>query len=357
MEDITPHITNPDTPTVRTGWDNTTLHTLNRRVGKRNLFLPKEMFDKSVESWAGIPVIFQEEAIHPDFEAVTKNPAEAASLIGGYVCGTVENPRIEVSGHPRLLARLNVDDDHVRELYEAGELSLSTGFSASHNYDQIVTPPIPNHVLLFREVVDQSLPLDHGAFVHSEHPGGDETEPLIVEDIMVETETPTTPTETQEAQEAQKQQEEQPVEETPEQEQEQEQEQTDETEALKQELAAVKERADKLQGQLEAINHELDVARQELAEYRDAEADRKFTELLNELPEGMTRTEELKHSLRKEFEADPLSVALKIAKAKFAGGETEPIGEKFAHSEVAETNVQRGLGDLSPHARKMNGNK
>ena len=346
MEDITPHITNPDTPSSRVSWDNTTLHTLNRRAGRKNLYLPKEMFDETVESWAGIPVIFQEEAIHPDFDAVTKNPDEAASLVGGYVCGTVENPRIEVPGHPRLVVRLSVDDARVRELYDAGELSLSTGFFGTHNHDRLVRPPIPNHVLLFREIVDVQTPFDHGALVHSSHIGIGESEPHIVEDIMAETETSTTPAETQETQETQ------PVADAPAQ----DGEAKDEIEALKQELASVKERADKLQGQLEATTHELETTRKELAEYRDAEADRKFNELLNELPEGMTRTDELKHSFREEFEADPIAAALKIARAKNAGGETSPVGERFAHSNVTESNVQRGVGDLSPHARKMNGN-
>lgn len=341
-------------------WADTTLQTLNRRVGRDNLILVKELFEKSVDAWDGIPVIIQEDGIHPDdFDGVSKSPEAAAAAIGGRFVGYVRNPHIETDGHPRLMATLEVSDDRAEELYAKGELGISTGFRVHHDGDKITSPPEPNHVLLFREIVDQAQPGDPGALVHTDRgdamTDGKPKSPsfytrlkqLFAEfNTLMEDEAVTTNTNTGTTMPNTPQKNADPEDPTT-----AGQPFVEEIAQKDAEIAALKDQIVSLEGQVEALKAELETSSQELQSYRASENERKFNELVKNLPEGMVRTPEQRNTLRQEFEHDPISATVKILNARAAGGETSPIGDKFAFTNQS---VQRGVGNLSPHARNYN---
>ncbi len=360
MDEQTTIFGNSETPAPGVVWADTTLQTLNRRVGKDNLVLVKDQFEKSVDEWDGIPVFIQEDGIHPDdFEAVTKNPEGVASSIGGRFIGYVRKPHIETDGHPRLMATLEITDNRAEELYQSGELGVSTGFRVNHDGNKITSPPEPNHVLLFREIVDKAQPGDPGALVHTDL--GDamtDEKPKLksfysrLKQLFAEFNMPMADEEPTEPH-----METLPMANTPQKNADSEtpteagQPLTDELAQKDAEIAALKDQIASLESQVEALKAELDTSSQELQSYRASENDRKFDDLVQHLPEGMAKTPEQRNTLRAEFEKDPLGTTVKILNTRATGGETSPVGDQFVHTSRA---VQRGLGNLSPHAQNYN---
>lgn len=148
------------------------LQSLDVRIGAEQLYCDKEHFSKSLNLWDNIPIIYNRQGNHPnDFEAVAKNPAEAAKKEGGELVGYVSNPQILVEGDPRLMATLviNNNESEILKLYNEGKLFPSTAFSAFYDADnKLTSAPIPNHVLLFERKIDEVLPGDLGAYIHTQ---------------------------------------------------------------------------------------------------------------------------------------------------------------------------------------------
>ncbi|HJJ36456.1 MAG TPA: hypothetical protein O0X27_04695 [Methanocorpusculum sp.] len=316
------------------------LQTLNRRVGKKQLYFDKEQFAASVTSWSGIPLIFQKDGIHPDFAEVTRDPEHAADLIGGMLVGSVHNPQIVTEGGPRLMAELDVDTcgDELHKLWEDGTLTLSTAFYAKSDGDRITAPPVPNHVLLFPYQVDRVLPGDFGAFVNTmeapamlpEKPTEDTRPAKVGGFFQALAELLTRSPELKEAM-ANAEPAGEPI--------------AEPVPAAEEEIAELKKQIEELKAAVaasEQINAEL---KAELEALRLRETEQKFSVILNALPDGMKATEAQILAIRNSYNAGKIEdVLLDALKHSVSAGVTAKTGVPFAHSEPAP---REEVGDLS----------
>ena len=348
----------------------TTLQTLDRRVGDKKMVLGRDMFAQSVGDWDGIPIIYQRKGVHPDdFEGVTRNPAEAAQKIGGSFVGNVKNPRIEVGGHPRLKGTLDITDmySEICELYDKGVLGISSAFVSRNNGDQITSPPKPNHVLLFEEVIDKVQPGDPGALVHTteimteEKPTKKVKKPFVewlrslvkseiaesqnppsvtpVVNPPAETNAPVTNAETT-----------MPENITPPANPEQA-EASPELRALAEAIAQRDAKIAELEqtiADLKAQGAEMNTIRAELAQYKEKEAEHKFTVFLESVPVGMKSTPEQVAELKQTFTTDPASLLTKVINTYREGGETRKVGDPFTHTAAQPDTC---VGDLTKPQR------
>mgnify|MGYP001120863255 CR=1 FL=1 len=136
------------------------LQTLDR--ASKGLYLNKEMFQPTLDAWAGIPLIWAQD--HPEMDAYNADPKAELARIGGRLVGECAGAAIDAVGHPRLMGKLVVDDPEVEAGIKEGEVSLSTGFYARSNERELTGPVKPHHILLFREI-GGTLPGDKGAFI------------------------------------------------------------------------------------------------------------------------------------------------------------------------------------------------
>lgn len=339
------------------------LQTLDRRVGKEQLYFDKEQFAKSIDRWNGTPIIFQNKGIHPtDFRAVELDAAKAAEAIGGKYVGDVSNAHIVIPGGARLMAALNINENEkeIIDLWNKGLLFPSTAFTCDTDGDRIVSPPIPNHVLLFPIKVDEVIPGDAGAYVNT----------FEVTKMKKEDKKPTPAVETNsEVQETPK------VEEQPQVNSELEDKVTEltaeigkkdaEIEALKKEIESLKQsetqteekkeetQADVADEEMKAkddeiasLKAELEALKAELDALKTKEMEDEFHTLMHSLPSGMTATEAQKKELHDKFFAGDCKTLLFTVLNSIQGGETKKTGVPFTQSQnVPETNT--GVGDLA----------
>jgi len=345
-------------------FSDTTLQTLDRRVGDKKIVLGKDLFAQTVGDWEGIPIIYQRQGVHPlDFEGIAHNPAETAKKIGGVFVGHVKSPRIEVGGHPRLKATLDINDlySEISGLYNKGVLGISSAFMSRNDGDKITSPPKPNHVLLFEEVIDKVQPGDPGALVHTEimteekptkkvkMPFVEWVHSLVKSDIAESQKSPNVshvenpPTETKvPVTNSETTMPELITPATPGQ-----AEATPElktlTEALAQRDAKIAE-LEKTIADLKSQGSEVNTLRTELAQYKEKEAEHKFTAFLDSVPVGMKSTPEQVAELKLKFTSDPASLLTKIINTYKESGETRKVGEPFTHT---ESQPLTGVGDLT----------
>lgn len=151
----------------------TILQTLERWLTYENgdTFLGVDAFKGTEPLWEQVPAIFAQD--HPDMALVTTDLDAAVKAVGGTLLppGTVSNYQVVIPGQPRLIANTRFSDPTLQKLYDAGKLSLSTGFYAREKDGRIVGQIEPNHVLIF-EQDDQNQPRDRGAMFlnHEGHP-------------------------------------------------------------------------------------------------------------------------------------------------------------------------------------------
>ena len=279
----------------------TKLQTLDRRVGSRNLLFHKELFEQSLDEWEGKPVIYSRSGIHPeDFDAVSEDPKEAAKAAGGKLVGYVTNPHIIVEGGARLMATLVINDEEseIAREWKDGKLVPSTAFLAQADGDEMLTPPVPNHVLIFPYDVDRVLPGDPGAYVNS-----------IEVKEMTEENVPAVPLAEEETAPAVP--EEVPVE------------------------AAAPDRRDE----------EIAALKAELEAYRTREMNSRFERILQSVPVGMKQTESQIAELRSRFDTDPVQLLMSVLEYKPKKAETESAGVPYTFS--LEQNPYTTVGDLS----------
>lgn len=165
------------------------LQLLDREVGGG--YFTAAPFEETVDRWEGTPIIFSElppsevilnggeRSIHPDFQPFSTaiNDAELIRA-NAAVVGEVRAPRIETSGHKKLMGQLFFTPDKAKAMFEQGlisedtyrktdgwlkkaltlvnesKLSHSTGFSCRSDKEGTLTneiPLTPNHVLTFEE--------------------------------------------------------------------------------------------------------------------------------------------------------------------------------------------------------------
>ena len=72
--------------------------------------------------------------------------------------------------------------------------------------------------------------------------------------------------------------------------------------------------------------------RAELAQYKEKEAEHKFTVFLESVPVGMKSTPEQVAELKQTFTTDPASLLTKVINTYREGGETRKVGDPFTHT-------------------------
>lgn len=138
------------------------LQTLDRRID--GVCFAKDAFQKNVEDWTGIPVIFGKD--HPDLDLYDSDKEKALGAVNGKEVGTIESPEIDITGRPKLKGILNISDTDSEELIDTGKLSLSTAFRAvGTKEDAMITTVRPHHVLIFEESAGDAPPRDLGVAV------------------------------------------------------------------------------------------------------------------------------------------------------------------------------------------------
>lgn len=382
-------------------FNDTKLQTLDRRVGAEQLYFGKEWFEKSLNAWDGIPLIYNKTGEHPsNFKAVAENPAKAAEHIGGKFVGAVRNPRIVLEGGARLMATLEISEDEkeIYELWQAGKLFPSTAFSVFSDGDKITSAPIPNHVLLFPEIKDKVQPGDFGAYVNSVVVDTSEEKPMA-EEIQAENaekkkschsfyekivealksvftedgklKEEVTESEKVEETHSETVTEEKPVSEQtdvvesvtevaePTQEVETPVENTQQTEETQPEVAEIAEtnsvtaeeapKADERDAQIDALNSEIAALKAQVAKQAQEEQEKKFSQFLDTfVPEGMKATDAQRAELREKYNSDVVSLmfSIRAEQEKAGSGETSKVGEEYA---IANSHVKAlcSVGDLS----------
>ena len=342
------------------------LQTLDRE--SNGIYLAREAFESNLGDWEGVPVVFAQD--HPDPDAFAENPEMALEKVKGRMVGTVRNPSIDMTGHPRLMAQLAIDDDDIDRLIDEGAaneapVSLSTAFRcpAEEDGDRItLTGPVdPNHVLLFVEEGD-SQPGDKGAFILNRQNDEHEAQNLLrrlgtLITNLTKRKVTTMSNDDEHTHEEEDEEEEEEVSEeegSPEEEDEEEVEEIDEGEDRRPDSKSTPQEEDKdkpgtvaaLSAALEEANGAITALRAENAQLRAAQAqfehlekDQKWLEMKAHLPKGMVHGDNEAES-RKEFEANPAGFALKVLRFK---DETEAPGGR----EGAE-HINAPTGDPKP---------
>ena len=303
-------------------FNDTKLQSLDRRVGRAKLFFDRELFQESLASWEGIPVIYHPSGVHPsDFAGVSENPSKAAADIGGKFVGHVAHPRIVLEGGARLMASLVIESDEseISALWSSGKLVPSTAFTVTSDGDRITSAPVPNHVLIFPYVVDRVLPGDPGAYVNSVLP---EVQPMPDEIHDGTTDVP------------------------------QENSAADVT-ALQEEIAGLRHalsEKENLAAEAEKLQHsaeeEIASLKAEIEQFKVREKQAKFDRLLPSLPVAMKETEEQISQLKTSFETDPVTLLMHALELKSTEKTTESEGVPFVHS-VKVDDPYTTVGDLS----------
>ena len=298
------------------------LDTLIKNNG-RMIHYSKEAF-QNVDLWIGIPVVYAQTQCdslrHPTHAEVTENNLP----VNMWPVGRVTTANISVSGEPTLKGKIEIDDPAIDAMVSAGEMSISTGFSASignvDGQDKIIGNVIPNHVLLFkRGACRNCYPNDNrGRFEKvKENEEMDEESKGILKKLGEYLENI------------------KPAEHV----QEEIKEMTDNTEELKN----VTEERDALKARIEAMENAAEQAKKDAA----------WNEIKNVLPEGWLGDKE-KES-REAFENTPAAFTVKLAKftaengapaLKAEGSESggEPMdAENLARIEVEKFEKESGL--------------
>lgn len=157
----------------------TILQTLNRWLAYENgdTYLSYDSFSGTESDWDAVPVIYAQD--HPDMQLVISDLDTAVRQVGGTLLppGTVKDTTVIKPGQPRLVTDTIFTDAELQRLYNAGELSLSTGFFAKvDEAGKIVGKVVPNHILIFRQN-DVNQPRDKGAmFLNKEEQNVPESE-------------------------------------------------------------------------------------------------------------------------------------------------------------------------------------
>ena len=127
------------------------LDTLMKNNGKQILYSTDAFRD--VDKWISRPVIYADAEIGP-VRHPTNDEVNGGNLPPGMsVQGRITSAYLG-TGEPTLRGKIEIDDPALDAQTSAGEMSLSTGFSATieniEGQDQITGSVVPNHVLMFR---------------------------------------------------------------------------------------------------------------------------------------------------------------------------------------------------------------
>jgi len=283
------------------------LQTLDANINGK--FFSKEAFEKNLSDWDGLPIVFAGE--HLNMELFEKSPDEAVKLIRGEVVGKVQNPKIEITGHAKLLAQpiFNNRADELNKLIEEGRLSLSTGFYGVSVEDKLMSVK-PNHLLVFVED-GNTIPADRGSgFLNAVKT----LDGLLnqVKDLFNS----------------------KPDKEFKEEKNLPEGNEPTLEERIKALEAEYKEK-------IEVLNTELTTTKDELKTYKEAETARlagiknqQWNDIKAQIPIGQLKAEGAETKLREEFDKDPGAFTLKVLNmVKTTKEDDEEQGEEFKQTE------------------------
>ena len=132
------------------------LQALNRWMtwGGERVWYGTENFDGTGADWDRVPVIYAQ--THPDPRLLEDDLDAALATVRtaegglGRICGGLSGSRVETTGQPRLESRISFTDPEVDAAYQRGELSLSTAFWSSSRAGAITGRVRPNHLLVFK---------------------------------------------------------------------------------------------------------------------------------------------------------------------------------------------------------------
>ncbi|MDD4472245.1 MAG: hypothetical protein PHT97_13945 [Methanoculleus sp.] len=367
----------------RASFENSVVQTLNAWIphpdDPKRRYFRVEAFERSLEKWDGVPLVFADR--HPDLDLLASNPEAALAQVNGTIVGAFTKPRIEREGHPVMIGAIAIDDPEVLALWEAGELSLSTGFSCMVEGQDVVEVTAPNHILLFREDRDK-MPKDRGTRIANMQDGsdsvttnqtpgtGDEpqtTARSFLASLVQSLQTLLAPPEPGTAAESANQNpapaggdsetittDAPPLTEDPEQEDEdmadaemKQKLETAET-ALKTretELANMKEQVATLQQELDALKATNTELQKTVNQVNQERADARFNAVLDKIAPGEKHTEEQKQQLRKQFDEDPYAFMARLPELMVNQSETKQEGKE--HEALGNAQEQESPGLFS----------
>lgn len=264
-------------------------------------FFNSDSFRRTVDQWNGVPIILANRHPDPeDYDLVESDPYAAAEKINGRVVGFVANPSINDNGsRPLLMGQMIPTDGE-----DLAGLALSTGFRCKSDSNFKLTGDVaPNHILVFPED-EYNQPRDKGAMILNKEP--------LEEDTMTE------------------------------------------NKELIEKVAIANKEVDNLNDKLATVNKELEektdtIANMEsehaeviankdteikelkdqLAVFQQKEKDTKWDVISNKIKPGILK--EKGEELRKEFEEDPTTFAMKLPEYLANADTKKEEGEEFAN--------------------------
>lgn len=299
------------------------------------VYFSKEPFEKAIDDWNGTDLVFGAE--HPNMKLFASNPEEALKAVDARIIGKLSKAQIETAGHPRLMGTLKIEDEEASKLYDAGKLSLSTGFFVPINKEYRITGrTIPNHILLFEED-ENAQPKDRGAFILNmteiENEGKvlsakNETEfKAIMDKLRGFFKNLTTVNKKKEVENQERN--------NLEEKEMDEKEKTELTSKLEAANAELVNRTSEFETATKAHEDEVKGYKDRIAEFEQKEADKtkaerdtQFEQIVAKLPPGMTHKEEDKTALRAKFDSNPTALMVELMAMERREGTGEE-GDEF----------------------------
>lgn len=365
----------------QTSFENSVIQTLNAWIphpdDPNRRYFRAEAFEASLDKWDGTPLVFADR--HPDLDMFASHPEAALAQVNGKIVGSFSKPRIEKEGHPVMMGAISISDPDVLELWEAGELSLSTGFDCIVMGEDVVEVTGPNHILLFREDRNQ-MPKDRGTRIANMQNGSEtvtkpksdategepettarsflaslansihtllgssiqgpdegQTEPTPAEPAGEPTNTPDSTTNPSPEDKGEPSEEDNMVEEM------KEKLETAEAglKAKTTELENMQEKVDALQKELEELKETNAELQEVVDQVNQEQADARFNAVLDTLAPGEKHTEEQVQQLRTLFDEDPYGFMAKIPEMMVNQSETEQEGAQHEALKNAEGDEER----------------
>jgi len=120
------------------------------RVPGGRVFYHADAFAPTADAWNEVPILFVPpglKPVHPDHDALSRDPVGTAKAHGMRIAGRLNNTRVTGS---QMIADAVLSDPQAAELAKDNRLGLSTGFDAQiNNAGRISGRVVPNHVLVF----------------------------------------------------------------------------------------------------------------------------------------------------------------------------------------------------------------
>lgn len=116
----------------------------------RPLMYPSEIYEKAMQYMDGADIVFAPE--HPDFKLYDQDPDEAVKQAKGRFVGKLRGPYIDRTGHPKVRAKLEINNDpELEQMIREGKLSISPSLGVIQDENGNVKNIRFQNLLLFPE--------------------------------------------------------------------------------------------------------------------------------------------------------------------------------------------------------------